>query len=90
MKYLDFEPYGYDERQFASPGIRLPTGRISRLPNDMYPEYHSSADDMSLIEPSVLEDSLECLEAICTEIDASTYYQSTAAKGEPQLGKRGW
>lgn len=87
--YLDFEPYGYDERQFCSPGIQLPTGRLSRLPNDQYPEYHSSADDMSLIKPETMADSLECLEAICDELDSSVYYRNVVAKGEPQLGKRG-
>jgi aminopeptidase-like protein len=87
--FLDFEPYGYDERQFCSPGIRLPTGRITRLPNDCYPEYHSSADSMSLLQSETLEDSLNCLEAICDELDASTYYLNKAPKGEPQLGKRG-
>ena len=86
---LDFEPYGYDERQFGSPGISLPTGRLSRLPNDQYPEYHSSADNMSLIEPITLEDSLQCLEAICEELDSSIYLRNTAPQGEPQLGKRG-
>ena len=86
---LDFEPYGYDERQFCSPGIRLPAGRLSRLPNDQYPEYHSSADNMSLIQADTLEDSLKCLEAICGELDESTSYLNTASRGEPQLGKRG-
>ena len=87
--FLDFEPYGYDERQFCSPGIRLPTGRISRLPNDQYPEYHSSADNMSLIEAATLADSLDSLKAICEELDSGIYYRNTAPKGEPQLGKRG-
>lgn len=86
---LDFEPYGYDERQFCSPGISLPAGRISRLPNDQYPEYHSSADNMGLIQSSTLEESLNSLEAICDELDASKYYLNKSAKGEPQLGKRG-
>jgi aminopeptidase-like protein len=87
--FLDFEPYGYDERQFCSPGIRLPAGRISRLPNDRYPEYHSSAYSMSLLQSATLEDSLNCLEAICDQLDANTYYVNKAPKGEPLLGKRG-
>lgn len=86
---LDFEPYGYDERQFCSPGIGLPAGRISRLPNDQYPEYHSSADNMSLIQSSTLAESLNSLETICDELDASRYYVNKSPKGEPQLGKRG-
>jgi aminopeptidase-like protein len=86
---LDFDPYGYDERQFCSPGIRLPTGRISRLPNDMYPEYHSSADDMNLVKPETLADSLHFMQSLCDELDSSVYYRNSAPKCEPQLGRRG-
>jgi len=86
---LDFDPYGYDERQFCSPGVDLPAGRLSRLPNDAYVEYHSSADNMELIESTTLEESLECLSMIMEELDCSTYYRNTAPNGEPQLGRRG-
>ena len=47
-RVIDFEPYGYDERQFCSPGFDLPIGRLTRSPNGAYPEYHSSADDLAL------------------------------------------
>lgn len=87
--YLDFDPYGYDERQFCSPGIQLPAGRITRQPNDMYPEYHSSADNLDLIDESTLQDSLDCLKTICEELDSRVYYRNLAPKGEPQLGRRG-
>ena len=46
-----FSPYGYDERQFGSPGINLPVGRLSRSANGGYPEYHTSADNLALVRP---------------------------------------
>jgi aminopeptidase-like protein len=56
-----FTPYGYDERQYNSPGFDLPVGRLTRTPNGEYPEYHTSADDLSLIRPDALADSLDML-----------------------------
>jgi aminopeptidase-like protein len=85
----DFDPYGYDERQFGSPGIDIPVGRLSRVPNGEYPEYHTSADNLDLIDADTLAEALGiCLE-ISREFDAAEIYRNLAPKGEPQLGKRG-
>ena len=46
-RILDFVPWGWDERQFNSPGFDLPVGCLSRSREDEYHEYHSSADDLS-------------------------------------------
>src|SRR4030095_14531233 len=32
LTVLDFTPYGYDERQYCSPGINLPLGCLMRTP----------------------------------------------------------
>ena len=46
---FDFSPYGYDERQFCSPGFNLPVGCFMRTPNGRYPEYHTSADNLDFV-----------------------------------------
>ena len=34
---MDFSPYGYDERQFCSPGFNLPVGCFMRTPHGQFP-----------------------------------------------------
>src|SRR6266852_2274879 len=41
FEIAEFSPYGYDERQYCSPGIDLPVGRFSRTPHGTFPEYHT-------------------------------------------------
>lgn len=85
----DFEPYGYDERQFCSPGFDLPVGRLTRSSNAGYPEYHSSADDLSLIDSDRLAGSIRALAQMISVLDANRRVLSLSPKGEPRLGKRG-
>lgn len=59
-----FVPYGYDERQYCSPGFDLPVGCLMRTPNGEYPEYHTSADDLSLVKESALRGSVELLKDV--------------------------
>jgi aminopeptidase-like protein len=86
---LEFSPYGYDERQFCSPGYNLPVGRLSRTPHAEYPEYHTSADNLSFIKEDKMVESLEILLNIISVIENDEYYVNLKSKGEPQLGKRG-
>jgi aminopeptidase-like protein len=85
----DFEPYGYDERQFNSPGFDLPVGALSRTPWGRYPEYHTSDDDLSFIRPAALGESLAAVRAIVEAADANAVHRNLSPKGEPQLGRRG-
>ena len=88
-KQLDFSPYGYDERQFNSPGIAAPVGRLTRTPNSEYEEYHSSADNLEFVRPEYLEESLRVLERVVAVLEGNARYRNTAPHCEPQLGKRG-
>ena len=85
----DFSPYGYDERQFCSPGFNLPVGRLTRSANGAYPEYHTSGDDLNLVQPQYLAESLCAAARIIQALDTNERYVNTQPKCEPQLGKRG-
>jgi aminopeptidase-like protein len=84
-----FIPYGYDERQYCSPGFDLPVGCLMRTPNGEYPEYHSAADNLSLLRPESLAHSLAVLRRVVAVIEGNAVYRSRNPKGEPQLGRRG-
>jgi aminopeptidase-like protein len=84
-----FEPMGYDERQFCSPGFDLPIGRLSRTPNGRYAEYHTSADNLEFIKPAALGGSLDLLLRIVETWESNRMLRNLAPCGEPQLGKRG-
>jgi len=68
-RIVDFVPYGYDERQYCSPGFNLPVGCLMRTPNGEYPEYHTSADDQSLVSAEHLADSLQTYAEVCVAIE---------------------
>jgi aminopeptidase-like protein len=84
-----FDPAGYDERQFNSPGFDLPVGRLTRTPHGEYPEYHTSGDDLALVTPQALEGSLRALLRVVDVLEGDGVYRGTAPFGEPQLGRRG-
>ncbi|WP_225438040.1 DUF4910 domain-containing protein [Candidatus Frankia nodulisporulans] len=88
-RIVDFSPYGYDERQFCSPGFDLPVGRFGRGQHGEYPQYHTSADDLDFVTPGSLTDSHALLRRIITICDQNRTWRNTAPYGEPQLGRRG-
>lgn len=85
----DFSPYGYDERQYGSPGFNLAVGCLSRTPYGRFPQYHTSADDLDFVTPAALADSLHMLTRIVGVVEGNHTYRNTNPKCEPQLGKRG-
>ena len=66
----------------------MPVVGFCRSKYGEYPEYHTSADDMSLISPSGLQGSFETMVQWIESMEYNKRYQVTVL-GEPQLGKRG-
>ncbi|MFJ7249373.1 DUF4910 domain-containing protein [Kitasatospora sp. NPDC098652] len=88
-RVTEFTPYGYDERQYCSPGFDLGVGSLSRTPYAGYPEYHTSADDLDFVKPEAMADTLAvCREAFAV-LDRNRRYLNLSPYGEPQLGRRG-
>jgi aminopeptidase-like protein len=86
---IDFIPFGYDERQYCSPGFNLPVGCLMRTPHGQYPQYHTSADNLELVQPVSLADSFSLYLSILNVLENNKKYSSQNQKCEPQLGKRG-
>jgi aminopeptidase-like protein len=86
---IDYSPYGYDERQFCSPGFNLAVGCLTKTPHGRFPEYHTSADNLELVQPAYLADSFAKYLAVLNVLENNQKYRSKNPKCEPQLGKRG-
>lgn len=86
---IDFFPYGYDERQYCSPGFNLPVGCFMRSSHGQYSEYHTSADNLSLVQPQYVADSFFTFLSVLSVLENNSTYLNQNPKGEPRLGKRG-
>lgn len=85
----NFVPFGYDERQYSSPGFNLAVGSLTRTPYGRYPEYHTSADNLDFVRPEALEGSLRTYLAVMDVLEGNRRYLNLNPKCEPQLGRRG-
>jgi aminopeptidase-like protein len=85
---LEFSPYGYDERQYCSPGFNLPVGCLMRSVWGSFPEYHTSADNLDFIRPKQLAESLRVCAGIVDVLENNRRYRNLSPFCEPQLGKR--
>jgi aminopeptidase-like protein len=86
---LDFTPMGCEERQYCSPGLNLPVGCFMRTPNGKYPQYHTSADNLSLVTSNALAETLRSLLAVVEVLEHNHRFRNLNPKCEPQLGRRG-
>ena len=89
-RIIDYYPYGYDERQFNSPGFRLPVGSLMRARHGCFPEYHTSDDDLEFVTAARLSESFDLLARVIGVLDrGGRRLRNTSPYGEPQLGTRG-
>jgi aminopeptidase-like protein len=88
-RVVDFTPYGYDERQYCSPGFDLPVGCLMRTTHGEYPQYHTSADDLSFVSPENLTESFLMYLEVIGVLEGNGKYLNMNPKCEPQLGRRG-
>lgn len=88
-RVIEFFPYGYDERQYCSPGFNLPVGCLMRSQHGTFPEYHTSADNLDLVRPEALAGTLATILGTLRVIEGEQTYRNTNPNCEPQLGKRG-
>lgn len=86
---IDFFPYGYDERQFCSPGFDLAVGNLGRSRFGEFPEYHTSADNLDFVNSENLKESFEIYKSVIELLENNFTYLNLQPKCEPQLGKRG-
>ena len=85
---LEFSPYGYDERQYCSPGFNLAVGCLMRGVPGTFPEYHTSADNLEFIHPAELAGSLRICAAIFDVLECNQRFRNLNPYCEPQLGRR--
>lgn len=86
---IPFSPYGYDERQYCSPGFDLPVGLLQRSQFGTFREYHTSADDLDFITPEHLAQSYRLIVSLIEILENDRVLVNCNPKCEPQLGRRG-
>lgn len=86
---LEFSPYGYDERQYGSPGLALPVGCLMRAIHGTFPEYHTSLDNCDFVTSEALGQSFRLLVDLLELLQRNATYRRVDGRGEPQLGRRG-
>lgn len=79
---------GSDERQYNAPGVDLPVVGFCRSKFGEYPEYHTSADDLSLVSPEGLQGAYDVMKQVIDALELNNKYKMKVLC-EPQLGKRG-
>lgn len=88
FKEYSYLERGSDERQYQAPGVDIPLVCFTRSKYHVYPEYHTSGDNLDIISPDGLAGSLEVM-IKCIEALENNYNYRIKCLCEPQLGRRG-
>jgi len=86
IKY-EFMPTGSDERQYSSPGVKIPTPSFHRSKYYEYDEYHTSADNLNFIKSEYLLETIELYKQWINNVDTFCFPKRINNIGEYQLGK---
>lgn len=87
---MPFNPaIGSDERQYCSPGFDLPVGSFMRTMYTVFPEYHTSLDNKSLMDFEKMSATVDVLVSVVDSIEKNVVFENQLPFGEPQLSPRG-
>jgi aminopeptidase-like protein len=84
-----FEVNGSDERQYSTPGLRVPVGTICKDKYYEYAYYHTSLDNLDFVHADALVATLKLYLGAIEKLEQNRTYRSLNPIGEPMLGKRG-
>ena len=84
-----FVPDGSDERQYSSPGFRIPVATITKDKYYEFPQYHTSMDNLDFVNGRQIVESLQIYQTAIEILDGNRKYKSTQPCGEIQLSSRG-
>ena len=84
---MKFSPLGSDERQYCSPGFDLDVGVLTRSMYGRFPEYHTSADNLTFVSQDNLNESLELYLKVIMIYELNCTFSRINPFCEPQLGK---
>ncbi|MCR4589568.1 MAG: DUF4910 domain-containing protein [Lachnospiraceae bacterium] len=87
-KDYDYTKRGSDERQYQAPGVDVPMVAFCRSKYHVFPEYHTSADNLDFISTGGLQGSFDVMKKVIDALEYNRNFKVTTL-GEPQLGRRG-
>ena len=85
IRQIEFDPFGYDERQFCAPASKLHVGRLTRSLPGEFDEYHSSKDNLDLVNAVNLDESYQLLLNAIEILEANETLINTQGHCEPFL-----